>query len=295
MQAFLQKHSINDMQKSFSAIPNDLYHYLMTRSVRSQSGEEGFLNHVLRDLDIEGGFVCDFGASDGLFYSNTYFLIERGFAGLAIEADKKKFETLKKNYLKFAKVQCVNAFVEIEGENTLERHLDRANAPLDFDVLSIDVDHMDYYIWDSLKKYRPKVVVIEYNSYRDPICEQLPNDKSPFPSEGNDVLAATNPGQVGTGASFHSILKLGLSKGYIPLTAIGANLIFVIKELIDRITLTKIISDNSRDYLHLYKEYYYLTEKKRWVTCSLLRYNCRVRDQYLEKGRYEIDFNLIDI
>ena len=36
--------------------------------------------------------------------------------------------------------------------------------PINFDILSIDVDSYDYQIWKSVEKYKPKIVIIEINS-----------------------------------------------------------------------------------------------------------------------------------
>lgn len=293
MNEFLKSVPMDDGQHRYNGpIPDDIFHKITTISLKSQDGEEGHIKYLLNDLGIKKGWYCEFGASDGLFYSNTYFLIKYGFSGLVIEGDKHKYNNLVRNYSKFKRVKCVHAYIDIEGDNSLERHLDRAKAPIDFDLLSIDIDHMDYYVWSSLEKYRPKIVIIEYNSYRDPVCEQLPNDKSDKPSSDKDLLNYCFHDRKGNGTSFHSMIKLGLKKGYYPINTIGGNLLFVAKEYIHLVTLPKTVSDNSEEYLHLYRSYYYLTEKKSWITNNLLKYNCFVRDQYVKNGSY-IDIDTV--
>jgi hypothetical protein len=41
-------------------------------------------------------------------------------------------------------------------------------VPEEFDLLSLDIDQNTYYAWEALRKYRPRVVVVEYNSVIPP-------------------------------------------------------------------------------------------------------------------------------
>lgn len=71
-------------------------------------------------------------------------------------------------------------------------------------VLSIDVDNDDYHIWEAYAG-KPAIVVIEINSSIDPWMIMTPGDR---------------------GASYRSMVALGLSKGYF-LAAHTGNLVFV--------------------------------------------------------------------
>ena len=74
-------------------------------------------------------------------------------------------------------------------------------------LLSIDCDGPDYHIWKAYKK-KPDVVVIEVNSSLLPPFEEIPGDR---------------------GASYVSMLKLGISKGYFLLCHTG-NQIFLLNK-----------------------------------------------------------------
>ena len=41
--------------------------------------------------------------------------------------------------------------------------MDKYKFKKDLDLLSIDVDGQDYHIFNSLKKYKPKIIIIESN------------------------------------------------------------------------------------------------------------------------------------
>jgi len=54
----------------------------------------------------------------------------------------------------------MEAFITVENIEDLFR---RGEVPEEFDLLSLDIDRNDYYVWDEITHDRPRVVVIEYN------------------------------------------------------------------------------------------------------------------------------------
>ena len=135
-------------------------------NVYSQFGEDRVIQEVLSILKNEitlDKWACEFGAWDGLHLSNTANLIvSSGYSAVLIEADSNKFEFLALN-MKPYPVECINAYVNLEGADTLDNLLSTTSIPSDFDLLSIDIDGADYWILEGLQKFRPKVIVIEFN------------------------------------------------------------------------------------------------------------------------------------
>ena len=135
-------------------------------NVYSQFGEDRIIQDVLTTLgEITSldKWACEFGAWDGLHLSNTANLIvNSGYSAVLIEADPKKFLERKQNMASYP-VKYINAFINLEGVNTLDSVLSSSSIPKDFDLLSIDIDGADYWIFEGLQKYRPKVIVIEFN------------------------------------------------------------------------------------------------------------------------------------
>lgn len=78
------------------------------------------------------------------------------------------------------------------------------NVPKNFDLLSIDIDFNDYWVWKSIIDYSPRVVVIEYNA------SIPPNESKVVPYYPEAKLDGTNY----FGASLLALRNLGLSKGY---------------------------------------------------------------------------------
>lgn len=82
---------------------------------------------------------------------------------MLIEGDTTKYQQLLKNYEKYTGVLKTNTFVGFGEKDGLDSLLRPLEIPISFDLLSIDVDGNDYHIWEAVRQYRPKVVVIEYN------------------------------------------------------------------------------------------------------------------------------------
>ena len=90
----------------------------------SQNGEDGIIEKILEDLNIkENLYVCEFGAWDGIFLSNTFNLVhKRNANALMIEGDEDKFNDLIKTSNKYSSIIPVNKFVCPTGNNSLGEH-----------------------------------------------------------------------------------------------------------------------------------------------------------------------------
>jgi len=169
------------------------------RNVYSQSGEDGIIEKILEILPQNDKWCVEFGAWDGLHGSNTRNLIaSNGYSSVLIEADKNKFRDLQRNYSQCDDVITINQFVGFTEEDNLDQILSTTCIPLDFDLLSIDIDGNDYHVWKSILKYRPKVVVIEFNPT--------------IPTHIRFVQSA-DP-SINQGASLLSLVELSKEKGY---------------------------------------------------------------------------------
>lgn len=126
----------------------------------SQFGEDGVIDAIFAKLGTTNKWCLEVGAADGFFYSNTRRLYEKGWNVILIESDQPKYAKLCKNS---PDACCLNIFIEPEGENCLDAVLDRIGGiPLLLDLIVIDIDGKDYEVWENLKKYAARVLVIEH-------------------------------------------------------------------------------------------------------------------------------------
>ncbi|MFH2069017.1 MAG: hypothetical protein ABII89_06110 [Candidatus Omnitrophota bacterium] len=144
------------------------------RDVYSQSGEDGIIETILGIIPQNDKWCVEFGAGYGLLLSNTRHLIEsKGYSAVLIEADKKKFGGLQRNYANRSNIILINKFVGFTKDDNLDRILSAAPVPYDFDLLSIDIDGNDYHARKAISKYRPKIIVVEFNPTIFPKISQL--------------------------------------------------------------------------------------------------------------------------
>lgn len=206
----------------------------------SLSGEDGIIEEILRRLQIKNGWFVEFGAWDGKKWSNTFHLLEQGWEGIDIEGDLERFKDLTKVAKDFPKLHIMEKMVSTKGDNRLDNLLSQFPIPHGFEVLSIDIDYNDYWVWKAFQNYKPKIVIIEINSRIRPGIESTENCKT----------------------SFTSMINLGKQKGYTPVCHTG-NIIFVRNDLVKELNLTQKELDNPNSlfrWIYIYKKplYYFL-------------------------------------
>jgi hypothetical protein len=184
----------------------------------SQHGEEGVIAAVFEAIGVTSHTCVEFGAYDLKQSSNVYSLWTKGWRALLIESDRGRFAALRAQYAAHPlsgqrRVELVNRLVAETGPNRLDRILSDHGFPVDFDLLCIDVDGLDFQIWRGLRRFRPRLVVIEYNPTIPPHIE---------------IVGAGTGNHIGSSAL--AVARLGREKGYSLVACIGWNAFFVERE-----------------------------------------------------------------
>lgn len=118
----------------------------------SQNGEDGVLEKIFSIIPPKTKYYVEFGALDGHFCSNTKYLREKyGWKGLLLDC----------TYPDNPHIHLYNEF--LTAENICDVFA-KYKVPAEFDLISIDIDYNDFYVWKALSsRYKPRVVVIEFN------------------------------------------------------------------------------------------------------------------------------------
>lgn len=178
--------------------------------VTSQFGEDGLIAAALEKFGETNRWCFEVGASDGKYLSNTWSLRERGWNSVQIEGDTKNFEALTKGFGE--KCFCVQDLV---GPDSLDEILTECGVPEDLDFGVIDIDGQDYHVWDGMKKFRPRIMLVEYA----------------HGSNGKGISIPALDDKHGQ-ASFDAIGQLGVDKGYTAMAFTLVNLLFVRNDVI---------------------------------------------------------------
>jgi hypothetical protein len=166
---------------------------------RSQNGESTLIAGLFTKIEPTSRHVVEFGSGDGWTHSNARMFMEDGWTGTQWDSD-----------------------VWITAENVNGKFI-CAGVPDDVDLVSIDIDGNDYWVWKAMT-WKPKVVCIEYNAW--------------FPLEDSVTIAydAKNvwDHSYGYGASLTAMMRLAEKKGYYLAAEVASvNLIFVRNDYLD--------------------------------------------------------------
>lgn len=132
-----------------------------------QYGESGLILALTNRLQTTSKKFVEFGAGGDL---TCHTLLEAGWQGLVFEADEAVAEAVREKALPGLTV--ITTKVEPEGDNRLDILLEK-HGFLDADVLVIDVDGMDWHIFDSLTACRPAIVMVEHHDLTDPLRKRF--------------------------------------------------------------------------------------------------------------------------
>ena len=204
-----------DKSKDFLSVNNqqiDLSQH--ERKIFSQNGEDGVIKKIFEVIKTTNKYYVEFGVENAN-ECNTRNLRENcGWSGLLMDGGYEKKE-----------IGLYQEFITAENINELFR---KYNVPQEFDLLSIDIDYNDFYVWKSLDEiYQPRVVIIEYNA------SHLPTEDKVVKYDANAVWDSTNY----FGASIRALYNLGKLKGYSLIYANnqGVNLFFVKSSILGKI------------------------------------------------------------
>lgn len=230
------------------------------KKVYSQNGEDGIIEFIFSKIGTTNKFSVEFGVGDGFECNIVYLLEKKHWKGLMMDygADqqihlnavvKKAWSNRKgglvnntKRIFKFIRkiIKRSNRSVgfkrnvkieKVTAEN-IQQLFQKYDVPKNFDLLSIDIDYNDYWVWKAITDYSPRLVVIEYNS------SIPPTESKVVPYDPDASWDGTNY----FGASLLALKNLGLSKGYtlVGCDSRGVNAFFVKSDLIKGIKVNDI-------------------------------------------------------
>jgi hypothetical protein len=176
--------------------------------VFSQNDEDGILLYIFSLIGIKTFKCIEVCCGDGIECNTANLIVHHGWHGLLIDGKRQNIERGKEFYSKCKDTwifppKLIEAWVTRENINTL---IESNGFSGEVDLFSLDMDGIDYWIWDALFCISPRVVVLEYHNILGP-------DRSvtvPYKPDFN--RHDSHPDYLG--ASLKAFVKLGKKKGY---------------------------------------------------------------------------------
>lgn len=134
----------------------------------SQHGEDGIVDFLTGEMRKPNRYFVEIGSADGLQNCSAWLAYARRFGGVMVEGNPDLSRYCQR-VLRAAKCHNVVALHRrVTAENVTS--IMKACPYADPDVFIIDVDGIDYYIVDQVLAagFRPKLLVVEYNSVFGP-------------------------------------------------------------------------------------------------------------------------------
>jgi hypothetical protein len=197
--------------------------------VHSQNGEDGLIAHVFSTIGPTDRRFVEIGIGDGSECNTANLTLHFGWGGLLVDCVTENVASARRFYheehgVPLARLAIAEARVDAENVNAL---LDRHGVRGSIDLLSIDIDSNDYWVWKAIDRIKPRVVVIEYNASFGPSEPWIALYEPSFDSR------AHHPSGWYHGASLTALARLGARRGYqlVGCDSAGVNAFFVRREL----------------------------------------------------------------
>lgn len=177
-------------------------------------GEDGIIQKIFEIIGTSSKLCLEVGADDGIVNSNVAHLWrDLGWRAILIEGDQERFNNLANNTRGHGNCTLVKSYIEPNKQlgPTIDSLVENLGITEQLDLLSLDIDGNDYYVFESLKMH-PRVLIIEFNPnipyYRD-VYQQYTNHSWEM------------------GCSVASLIRVGTQKGYDLVALTDVNAFFV--------------------------------------------------------------------
>jgi len=198
----------------------------------SQADEDGILLYLFSIIGTTNKTCVEICCGNGIECNTANLIINHGWSGLLADGNESLVKEGREFYAASRHTYVwpptfVHAWITRSNVNQVMRE---NGFDGDVDLLSIDMDGVDYWIWDAIDTIRPRVVVAEYQDILGP--ERVVT--VPYSEDFNARNYSMTRGMPNfCGASLPAFVKLARRRGYrlVGCNRYGYNAFFVLNTL----------------------------------------------------------------
>jgi hypothetical protein len=195
-------------------------------SIFSQFGEDGIIQCLVNSIEIENKTFIEFGVEDFSESNCRFLMMKDNWQGFVIDGSKRNISRLVKSYYYWKyDLQAICAFVD---QDNVEDLLDLSGFDHDLGILSIDLDGVDYFILSTITRFKPRILICEFN----PIFGPTRKVTVPYDKEFQRFKYHYSGQYWGASLSAINDVAVGLGYGLIGTNSAGHNAFFVRHDLI---------------------------------------------------------------
>ena len=174
--------------------------------VFSQWGDDGIIQFLIHHALISNRYFIEFGVEDYTECNTRFLLFNDNWSGLIMDGSPTFMKKVQKSDLYWR--YDLRARAELITAENINEIFKEEEVPHQPGLLHIDIDGMDYWVWKSLDRIRPNVVVAEYNSV-------FGFDRAiTVPYQADFYRTRAHYSNLYWGASFKALCFLAKEKGY---------------------------------------------------------------------------------
>jgi hypothetical protein len=189
--------------------------------VASQWGEDGIIQFLLAHVPVPNRVFVEFGV-ESYAEANTRFLLQHDhWSGLIIDGSEDHMRSVRESDLGWRHtLTAKSAWISAENIDAL---ISEAGITGDIGILSVDIDGVDYWVWQAIRCISPRIVIAEYNSLFGPEAKVTPVYDPKF------ERAKAHHSHVFYGASLAALTHQATERGYrlVGCNTAGNNVFFV--------------------------------------------------------------------
>lgn len=160
---FFYKEQVIDKKKKFSFDEVGF-------NVYSATFEDGILQYIFSIIGMETRKCVDIGCGEIHGSNVANLIINHGFKGLLIDGSSERI-SFTKNYYKIHPESSIDppiVICEMVNMENINSILEKSGFVGSIDLLSIDLDGIDYWILKAIEVIKPRVLVVEYQDALGP-------------------------------------------------------------------------------------------------------------------------------